>query len=109
MSSLIDKRVKVRVLEFLKREQEEALRRGDVDLAVEIGKAKRLIKRGAWKVRRPNPYIKFMSKCLVEVRKGSSLKDVQEAMRECAKRWREMSKEEREKFREEGLWLYDYS
>ena len=107
--TLISGRVKKLVDDFLKEKVREAVDSGDFELAEELQKARRVVKRGAWKIRKPNPYAKFLSECIREAKKGNTLKDAQEAMRVCAQKWRSLSPEERKKWEESGFVLVDYS
>ena len=94
--------------EILKGLEQQFANQGKLEEAAEISKARRLINRGAWKVRRANPYARFLSECLRENKEGDGLKGAQEAMRKCAIKWRNMSEEEKRKYMSDETWLYEY-
>lgn len=106
--SMLGDRVKRVLLEAIRRETEKALKEGDDAYAVELQRARKLVARGAWKVRRDNPYLYFMESCLLG--RGGSLKATQEAMKECGDSWSKLPKEKKEFFEAlaRGLAVYDY-
>lgn len=106
--SLLSERVKQVLLEAIRREEEKALEIGDDEYLVELQKAKKLVNKGCWTIRRDNPYLHFMRQCLIG--QGGTLEDTQEAMRRCAEKWRNLTEEERERYRAEakGKVIYDY-
>lgn len=106
--SLESRVVKKRVEEFLKGELEKAVERGDVEVVAEVQKARKLIDSGAKKLRRVNPYIKFMRACLVEGEKAVGKKGAIEKMRRCSAKWRDMSQEEKKRFATAELTVIDY-
>jgi uncharacterized protein YciI len=107
--SMLSPRVKQTLLEVIEREEERAIKENDTEYLVDLQNAKKLILRGAWKVRRDNPYLYFMAQCLLG--RGGSLKDTQQAMRECAEAWRNLSPEKKREFEalaKNRLAVYDY-
>jgi len=95
---------------FIKKRVATLLKSGDPDSvahAVELMNALRIIKRGAWKVRRENRYVNFLRECLLG--KGGSLKDTQEAMKECARIWKSMPEEKKREYGGKDVAVYDYS
>jgi len=82
--------VKSRLRELIDLETEKALIRGELDYASELQEAKRLV-REATKLRKENPYIKWMGTCMLD---GDG--DPREKMKTCAAKWSEKSKEEKD-------------
>ena len=94
----LEPRVKSRVRELIDIETEKALLSGELDYASELQEAKRLVTREATKLRRENPYIKFMGTCMLD---GEG--DPKEKMKACAAKWGEKSKEEKEALKTRAL------
>lgn len=107
MSSLLGAKVKKQLNEYIKKQLQKAVEEENMKLASQLQTARKLINRGAWKTRRPNPYNKFMSVCL-KGEKDDSLADAQSRMRKCALRWNQLSDEEKKKWEEKGEILVDY-
>lgn len=84
-------KVKSRFRELIDLETEKALLSGELDYASELQEAKRLVTREATKLRRENPYIKFMGTCMLD---GEG--DPREKMKTCAAEWGKKSKEEKD-------------
>ncbi|GAH24070.1 unnamed protein product [marine sediment metagenome] len=84
-------RVKSRLRELIDLETEKALIGGELGYASELQEAKRLVTQEAKKLRKENPYIKFMGTCMVE---GEG--DPRERMKTCAAKWGEKSEEEKD-------------
>ena len=81
-------KVKSRLRELIDLETEKALIGGELDYASELQEAKRLVTREATKLRKENPYIKFMGACMIE---GEG--DPRDKMKACAAKWGEKSEE----------------
>ncbi|MEM4429671.1 MAG: HMG-box domain-containing protein [Thermofilaceae archaeon] len=112
--SALSQRVKRVLVEAIEEESKKALEEGDDDYLVELQRAKRLILRGAWKVRRANPYLAFMEECMVSSRPREgrlTLEEVQRLFKECAAKWRQLPEPEKDKYRALAgeLAVYDYS
>jgi len=105
---MLTSRVKQLLVETIKKETEKALKEGDDAYLIDLQNARKLILKGAWKVRKDNPYLYFMEECLLG--KGGTLRDTQEAMQECALAWRELPIEKRREYeaRAKGKAVYDY-
>jgi hypothetical protein len=96
------------LLETIRKETERALQEGDHAYLIDLQNAKKLIERGAWKVRKANVYLVHMEKCLLG--QGGTLKDTQEAMKKCGEEWRKLSESEKKRLEVEAgeLMAYDY-
>ena len=99
----LEPRVKNRVRELIDLETERAIIKGELDYASELQEAKRLVTREATKLRRENPYIKFMGTCMLD---GEG--DPRDRMKACATKWGEKSKEEKEALKTDKLTAVDY-
>ena len=99
----LEPRVKSRVRELIDIETEKALLGGELDYASELQEAKRLVTREATKLRRENPYIKFMGTCMID---GEG--DPREKMKACAAKWGELSEEEKKALKTDKLVAIDY-
>lgn len=109
--SMLNPRTKALLLDFIKQESKKAFEKGDFELMADLENARKLISDGCWTVRRPNPYILFMSECLKEQElNGSDLSQTQIAFRECSIKWKNLPKNEKEKYRKKAgeLDVYDY-
>lgn len=112
--SALSPRAKRALLDAIEGESKRALEEGDDGYLVELQRAKRLIMRGAWKVRRANPYIAFMRECMASSRPREgrlTLVELQRLFKECAERWRQLPESEKGKYRALAgeLAVYDYS
>jgi hypothetical protein len=106
--SMLTPKVKQVLLETIKSETEKAMKENDTAYLVDLQNAKKLIQRGAWKIRKANAYLVHMERCLLG--HGGTLKDTQEAMKKCAEEWRKLSENEKKRLEIEAgeLGIYDY-
>ena len=110
VSSILDPKVKKKLFQFIDEETKKALERKDMEHVSSLQEAKRLISRGATKIRKANPYVKFMAKCITDKNvKGGSLEETHEAMQKCSIEWNELSEEEKKKWRLGDFDVFDYS
>ena len=108
--SLLDPKVKKKLFQFIEEETKKALEKKDMKHVSDLQQAKRLISRGATKIRKANPYVKFMTKCITDQNvKGGSIEDTHKAMKKCSLDWREMSEKEKKKWRLGDFDVFDYS
>lgn len=104
MNSILDSKVKKELVDFIDQKVEEALKADDVDHASNLQEAKRLIERGAAKVRKENPYANWLGDCIPkQENKG------REAMGKCALQWNKLGENEKKKWGKGELEVYDYS
>ena len=109
-SSLLDPKVKKKLFEFISQETKKALERKDMEEVSSLQEAKRLISRGAVKIRKANPYVKFMAKCIADQDvKDRSVEETHEAMKKCSLEWSQLSEEEKKKWKLGEFDVYDYS
>jgi len=73
---------------------------------MELQRAKKLLKRGCWSIRKANPFLDHMRSCLKG--KGGTLKATQQAMKECSEKWRKLPPEKKKRVPEDALAIYDY-
>ena len=110
--SMLSPRVKQVLLEVIEREERRALEEGDHAYLIDLQNAKKLILRGAWKVRKSNPYLLFVSECIAENRPEGkmTLEEAQRLFKSCAEKWRGLSKEKKREYevRAGELMVYDY-
>ena len=106
--SMLSERTKSFLAGVIDGELKRALESGDYAYAVELQRAKKLLERGCWSMRKDNPYLYFMEECLKG--KGGSLESTQTAMRECALKWKELPPEKRREYeaKAKGQAVYDY-
>lgn len=111
--SMLNAKTKQALLETIKRETERALREGDYASAMDLQNARKLIEKGAWKVRRANPYLAFVAECVPTARPHEgklTLEETQRLLRECAEKWRQLSPEEKKRLEVKAgeQAVYDY-
>jgi hypothetical protein len=111
--SMLTPKVKQVLLEKIKSETEKALEEGNHAYAMELQNAKKLILRGAWKLRRANPYLAFVAECVPTTKPHQgklTLEETQRLMRECAEKWRQLPENEKAKYRVLAgqLGIYDF-
>lgn len=102
--SMLPKRVQQLLEETLNKALDEAIKTDDMAQATDLQRAKKLVHRGCYTIRKENPYIGFMGECLLE--KGGTLEDTQKAMKECAEKWSQLPEDKKKG--KEGLAAYDY-
>ena len=108
--SLLDPKVKKKLFQFIDKETEKALEKKDMEQVSNLQEAKRLISRGATKIRKANPYVKFMTQCIADQNvKGGSIEDTHEAMKRCALDWSKLTEQEKKKWRLGDFDVFDYS
>jgi len=103
--SMLNPTVQQTLIRLINGEIEKAIKQGQDELASEFARAKKLVKKGCWSVRKANPFLEHMSECLNG--KGGDLKATQEAMQECSIKWNELPPEKKRGKRED-LAIYDY-
>ena len=111
--SMLNPKVQQVLLETIKRETEKALEEGNHAYAMELQNAKKLILRGAWKIRKANPYLEHIAECMATTRPHEgklTLEETQKLMRECAEKWRQLPESEKAKYRVLAgqLGIYDF-
>jgi len=104
--SLLSKQVKQVIIDKINEEIQKAIKAGEDEKISEFARAKKLIQKGCWTVRKKNPYIEFMSRCMKG--SGGTLEETQKAMQRCALKWKNLPEEERKKFETRELDIYDY-
>jgi hypothetical protein len=108
--STLNPKVKKKLFEFIEEETKKALEKNDMEHVSSLQEAKRLISRGATKIRKANPYVKFMTECITAQNvKGGSTEDTHGAMQKCSLKWNRLSEEEKKKWRLRKFDAYDYS
>lgn len=108
MSGVVKPRAKKALVEFINGEVKKASASGDTDFVEELQGAKRLLLRGATKVRKENPYVRFMGQCMVGT-KGETKAETMQRMRECSEKWKGLSEAEKKKYSTSQLVAVDYS
>ena len=110
VSSILDPKVKKKLFQFIDEETKKALERKDMEHVSSLQEAKRLISRGAVKIRKANPYVKFMTKCITDQNvKGGSIEDTHEAMKKCSLDWSKLTDDEKKKWKLGDFDVFDYS
>jgi len=106
--SLLDPQVKRTLVQVCDQEIKAALDQGEEDKASSFARARKLVERGCWSIRKSNPYLVHMEKCLTS--KGGSLEATQAAMIKCAREWKKLAPAERKKYEAEisELDVYDF-
>ena len=106
--SMLSPQVKQVLLETIEKESKRATEKDDNAYLIDLQNARKLLQRGCWSIRKANPFLVHMEQCLLG--KGGTLKDTQEAMRECSEKWRELPKETKRKLEVIAgkLAVYDY-
>lgn len=111
--SLLSPKTKQVLIETIKSETSKALKEGDYAYAADLQNAKKLIEKGAWKIRNSNPYLAFVAECvpLQKPHEGKlTLEETQKLLRECAEKWRQLPPNEKAKYKALAgeLGIYDY-
>ena len=110
--SMLSPKVQQILIEVVDRETEKALKEGNDAHAMELQRAKKLLRRGCWSIRRANPYLKFVSDCITESKPQGKLNlaQTQELLKTCALNWKELPPQKRRDYeaRAKGLAVYDY-
>jgi ElaB/YqjD/DUF883 family membrane-anchored ribosome-binding protein len=111
--SMLSAKTKQALLETIKSETEKALKQGDYAYAADLQNARKLIEKGAWKLRRANPYLAFVAECVPTTKPHQgklTLEETQKLMRECAEKWRQLPENEKAKYRVLAgqLGIYDF-
>ena len=101
------------LIRTIDRETKEALKRGDDALAVELQRAKKMVERGCWSVRRANPYLEHVAECIAEIRPHEgklTLAETQELLKKCAEEWNKLPPEKRLEYKVKAgeLGIYDF-
>ena len=111
--SMLTPKVKQTLLETIEKETKKALEKGDNAYLIDLQNAKKLILRGAWKIRKANPYLEHIAECMATTRPHQgklTLEETQKLMRECAEKWRQLPESEKAKYRVLAgqLGIYDF-
>jgi len=111
--SMLSAKTKQALLQTIKSETEKALKQGDYAYAADLQNARKLIEKGAWKIRKANPYLEHIAECMATTRPHEgklTLEETQRLMRECAEKWRQLPENEKAKYRvlTGQLNVYDY-
>jgi hypothetical protein len=111
--SMLTARVKQVLLETIKEESKKALEAGDDAYLMDLQNARKLIEKGAWKVRRANPYLVHIAHCIAETKPHEgklTLEETQRLLRQCAEKWRALPEGEKARYRVLAgeLAIYDY-
>lgn len=111
--SLLTAKTKQALLETIKSETEKALKEGDYAYAADLQNAKKLIVKGAWKIRNANPYLTFVAECVPTAKPHEgklTLEETQQLLKDCAEKWRQLPPEEKQKYRLMAgkLGIYDF-
>lgn len=111
--SLLTSKVKQALLETIEAETKKALEKGDDAYLIDLQNARKLIEKGAWKIRRANPYLAFVAECVPTMKPHEgklTLEETQKLLRECAQKWQQLPETEKAKYRVLAgkLSLYDY-
>jgi len=111
--SMLTPKVKQTLLETIEKETKKALEKGDNAYLIDLQNAKKLILRGAWKIRKANPYLEHIAECMATTRPHEgklTLEETQRLMRECAEKWRQLPENEKAKYRVLAgqLGIYDF-
>ncbi len=84
-----------------------ALKAGDIDKVREYNEILALLRYKGGIIKRPNPYLEFMSECISnEVPKNGkhSLGETQEAFKKCVLKWNQMDEKRKEAYRRKGVY-----
>jgi hypothetical protein len=111
--SMLTPKVKQALLDTIESETKKALEKGDNAYLIDLQNAKKLILRGAWKIRKANPYLEHVAECMATTRPHEgklTLEETQKLMRECAEKWRQLPESEKAKYRVLAgqLGIYDF-
>jgi hypothetical protein len=111
--SMLTPKVKQTLLDTIESETKKALEKGDNAYLIDLQNAKKLILRGAWKIRKANPYLEHIAECMATTRPHEgklTLEETQKLMRECAEKWRQLPENEKAKYRVLAgqLGIYDF-
>ena len=111
--SMLTPKVKQALLGTIESETKKALEKGDNAYLIDLQNAKKLILRGAWKIRKANPYLEHIAECMATTRPHEgklTLEETQRLMRECAEKWRQLPENEKAKYRVLAgqLGIYDF-
>jgi len=111
--SMLTPKVKQALLGTIESETKKALEKGDNAYLIDLQNAKKLILRGAWKIRKANPYLEHIAECMATTRPHEgklTLEETQRLMRECAEKWRQLPESEKAKYRVLAgqLGIYDF-
>lgn len=106
----LDPKVKKKLSAFIEEETRRAVEKKDLEYASKLQEAKRLVERGTAKVRKVNPYIKFMGECLLKQKvKGQDQEATRKAMIDCGGEWNKLSEDEKKRWKLGEFDVYDYS
>ncbi|MEM2191267.1 MAG: HMG-box domain-containing protein [Archaeoglobaceae archaeon] len=112
VQSMLSPKVKKILLKVIDEETEKAIKENDMNYLTDLQNAKKLILRGAWKTRKANPYLLFTQQCMLsnKPQRKLTLKEVQELMKECAEKWRQLPESEKKKYKVLAgeVMVYDY-
>jgi hypothetical protein len=111
--SMLTPKVKQTLLETIESETKKALEKGDNAYLIDLQNAKKLILRGAWKIRKANPYLAFVAECVPTTKPHEgklTLEETQKLLRECAQKWRQLPESEKARYQVLAgqLGIYDF-
>lgn len=111
--SMLAPEVRQLLAETIDAKLEQALKEGNHELASELQRARKLVLRGCWSVRRANPYLEFVGECVAMSKPHGgklTLEETQRLMRECAAKWNALPENEKARYRTLAgeLGIYDY-
>jgi hypothetical protein len=87
------------ILNLVREKQKRARERGDIQKQIELNKIEKVIETGGGILKRENPYVNFTQSCMLSEApsKPLTLGQVQEKMKECAAKWKQLSEEEKKR------------
>lgn len=111
--SLLSPEAKQILTETINAKVEQAISEGNYALASELQRAKKLVEKGCWSIRKANPYLEFVAECISTTKPHEgklTLEETQKLMRECADRWAKLRDSEKAKYKALAgeLGIYDF-
>lgn len=88
---------------------QEAVRNNDGEGIMEVQRLRKLIDSAGKKLRKANPYTKFMKQCMLTDEEIQGKKEAKDKFKRCTEQWNQLTPEEKEKFSTDQLTVYDYS
>jgi len=99
----VRERTRQEILNLVREEQKKARGQGDIGKQIELNKIEKVIETGGGIFKRQNPYVNFTQSCMLtesEARASPlTLGQVQQKMKECADKWKQLSEEEKKRFK----------
>jgi len=106
--SMLGARVKQVLIETIDKQTDKALKEGQNAYAMELQRAKKLVQKGCWSLRKANPFLEHMSECLKG--QGGNLEATQKTMQACSLKWNKLPPKKKREYEEraKGQAIYDF-